>query len=150
MRAVPQTNAEIAQHLRDLRDFLIIAGYPEGHAIRYTHISRAIEKLAEPVPQLAAEGRLTEIPMVGKLIAQYIEEILRDGVSSKQLEFEAETPFTVVEMVRIPGLGPKTARRLWTELGISSLSALQDAVREGRTEGVLRPGLATAALEATL
>ncbi len=123
------TNAELASRLKDLRDFLIIAGYEESHATRYTQIARMIEKMPEPVMQLRQEGRLTEIPGVGKLVAQYIREILDSGVSSKQKEWEEQAPITVLELVRIPGLGAKTARKLFQEYGIDSFAKLQEADR---------------------
>ena len=129
------TNHELAQKLKDLRDFLIIAGYEESHATRYTQIARAIEKMPEPVETLRAEGRLMEIPQVGKLIKQYIKEILETGVSSKQTEWEEFAPYTVVEMCRVPGLGAKTAKRLFEEFGITSLSMLHKAVADGKLAG---------------
>lgn len=133
------TNEELAQKLRDLRDFLIIAGYEESHATRYTHISRAIEKMPEPVEQMRREGRLQEIPGVGKLVALYIKEILEDGVSSKQKEWEHEAPISVLELVRIPGLGPKTASVLYRAHGIGSLKQLKEADARGDLEKI--PGV---------
>ena len=125
------TNSELAQQLRDLRDFLIIAGYEESHATRYTQIARYIEKLSEPVEDVKREHRLNEIPGVGKLVAQYIREIMEDGVSSKQREWEVNAPITVLELVRIPGLGAKTARKMFQEYGIDSLSSLIKADEGG-------------------
>ena len=133
------TNAELAQKLRDLRDFLIIAGYEESHATRYTQIARHIEKLPEPVEQIRREGRLQEIPGVGKLIQLYIKEILEDGVSSKQREWESQAPITVLELVRIPGVGPKMARALFGLHGIDSLAKLRLAEEAGILNDV--PGL---------
>lgn len=125
------TNGELAGKLRDLRDFLIIAGYEESHATRYTQIARYIEKMPEPIKDVGREHRLTEIPGVGKLVAQYIREIMEDGVSSKQKEWEQYAPLSVLELVRIPGLGPKTARRLFQEYGIDGLAALRSADENG-------------------
>ena len=139
------TNAELAQALRDLRDFLIIAGYEEGHATRYTHIARAIEKHPESVERMRREGRLKEIPGVGPLIQVYIKEILEDGVSSKQRDWESAAPWSVVEMTRVPGLGAKTARTLFHALGVKSLAELQQAEREGRIVDV--PGVGEALRE---
>lgn len=130
------TNAELAQALRDLRDFLIIAGYEESHALRYTHIARAIDKLPEPVEQIRREGRLRDIPGVGPLIQTYIKEILDTGVSSKQQEWEKVAPWSVVEMVRVRGLGAKTARRLFNTLGIKSLAELKAAEANGQIDTV--------------
>lgn len=133
------TNAELAQKLRDLRDFLIIAGYEESHATRYTHIARTIEKMPESVEAMRREGRLTEIPQVGKLIALYIKEILDTGVSSKQRDWEGAAPITVLELIRIPGLGPKTASILFHSHGIDSLAKLKEADARGILDDV--PGL---------
>lgn len=130
------TNEELAQALRDLRDFLIIAGYEESHATRYSHISRAIAKWPEPVEKLRREGRLKEIPGVGPLIQLYIKEILDDGVSSKQREWESAAPWSVVEMTKVPGLGAKTARTLFHALGVKSLAELKVAESEGRLSDV--------------
>ncbi len=130
------TNLELAQKLKDLRDFLIIAGYDESHAVRYTHLARTIEKLPENLADAAlATGKIT-LPGVGPLIERYILEIIRDGVSSKQLEWEEQAPISVLELVRIESIGPKTARRLYSEFGISSLATLKVALDEGRLENV--------------
>jgi len=125
------TNSELADKLRDLRDFLIIAGYEESHATRYTQIARYIEKLGEPIEDIKREHRLAEIPGVGKLVAQYIREIMDDGVSSKQKEWEQSAPITVLELVRVPGLGPKTARKLFQEYGVDSFAKLKQADEAG-------------------
>jgi len=125
------TNSELADKLRDLRDFLIIAGYEESHATRYTQIARYIEKLGEPIEDIKREHRLAEIPGVGKLVAQYIREIMDDGVSSKQKEWEQNAPITVLELVRVPGLGPKTARKLFQEYGVDSFAKLKQADEAG-------------------
>jgi DNA polymerase (family 10) len=133
------TNAELAQKLRDLRDFLIIAGYEESHATRYTHIARTIEKMPESVEEMRREGRLKEIPGVGSLIALYIKEILEDGVSSKQKEWEPFAPITVLELVRIPGLGPKTVATMYHGHGIDSLKTLRQALDAGIVDDI--PGV---------
>jgi len=144
------TNLELANHLRDLRDFLIIGGYEESHAFRYTQISRYIEKMPEDVNVLKAEGRLTDIPGVGKLVKLYIKEILEDGISSKQLEWEQSVPITVLDLIHIPGLGVKTARRLYSEHGVYSLAALKLALESGTLDeiGGIGPKLKDAIREA--
>ena len=133
------TNLELAQKLRNLRDYLIIAGYEESHATRYTHISRAIEKMPEEVEVMRREGRLQDIPQVGSLIALYIKEILEDGISSKQRDWEHVAPYSVLELVRIEGIGAKTARRLFMEFGIHSLASLRVALEEHKLDGA--PGI---------
>ena len=133
------TNAELAQELRDLRDFLIIAGYEESHATRYTQIARSIELLPEDVNTLKKEGRLGEIPGVGKLIKLYIKEYLATGTCSKRQEWASEAPDSVLELVRIPGVGAKTARFLFANYGVHSLESLKLAIDEGRLKDA--PGI---------
>jgi DNA polymerase (family 10) len=140
------TNSELAQALRDLRDFLIIAGYEEGHATRYTHIARAIEKHPEDVARMRREGRLKEIPGVGPTIQGYIKELLEDGVTSKQRDWESSAPWSVVEMVRVPGLGARTVRTIFNLTGVKSLAELKEAEAAGRLDNV--PGVGPALREA--
>lgn len=139
------TNEELADALRDLRDFLIIAGYEESHATRYTLIARHIEKLPESVEQMKREARLDEIPGVGKLVKLYIKELLETGTCSKIKEWESQAPLTVLDLVRIPGVGAKTARMLFANHGIFSLEALRLALDEGKLNGV--PGIGPKTLE---
>jgi DNA polymerase (family 10) len=126
------TNKELADHLRDLHVFLTIAGYDEMHARRYIHIASEVEDLEEPAEQLAREGRLKEIHGVGPSVAGYIKEILQTGKSSKQEEWEKVVPFGIVELVRVPGLGMKTAARLYKDFAIVSREDLKRAIDEGR------------------
>lgn len=130
------TNNELAHKLKDLRDFLIIAGYEESHATRYTQIARLIEKMPEPIETVEAEGRLTDIPGVGKLVAMYIREILTTGVSSKQRDWEQFAPVSVLELVRIEGIAAKTAKRLFQEFGIDGLASLKLALDSGILDDV--------------
>ena len=140
------TNAELAQKLRDLRDFLIIAGYEESHATRYTHIARAIEHMPEPVEELRRSGRLREIPGVGPTIQLYIKEFLAEGTCSKMREWEKEAPLSVLELVRVPGLGPRIARDMYFGFGIDSRAALRAAEAAGILSQV--PGVSPKLLEA--
>ncbi len=128
------TNFELANELRDLRDFLIIAGYEESHATRYTLIARAIEKMPESVQTLKNEGRLDDIPGVGKLIKLYIKEYLETGTCSKRQEWASQAPDSVLELVRIPGVGAKTARFLFQNYGVYSLESLKLAIHDGKLD----------------
>ena len=139
------TNGQLANELRDLRDFLIIAGYEESHATRYTNIARSIERMPESVEQMRRDGRLDEIPGVGKLIKLYIKEYLDTGTCSKRKEWASEAPDTVLDLVRIPGVGAKTARFLFKNYGVYSLEALKLAIDEGRLDDA--PGIGPKTLE---
>ncbi len=125
------TNKELADHLRQLQAYLVIAGYEETHARRYSHIAHAIESMGEPIQQVRREGRLRDIPGVGPSVGGYIKEILDTGKCSKQEEWEKSVPFTVVDLIRIPGLGVLTAQRLLHDYGVYSLESLIVAIDTG-------------------
>lgn len=125
----------MARHLRELQAFLVIAGYDELHSRRYLQIAHEIESMGESIEDIRREGRLQEIPGVGPSVAAYLKEIIDTGKSSKQEEWEKTVPFSVVELVRIPNLGTKTARRLLHEFGIYSLEALKVAIDSGKLKG---------------
>lgn len=129
------TNAELAQALRDLRDYLVVAGYEESHAARYTHIARAIEGWPEDLNVVRREARLTDIPGVGKTIAMYIKEFLSEGTCSKYRDWEGTCPRTVLDLVRIPGIGVKSAQRLFQGYGVTDLTTLRIALDQGELEG---------------
>ena len=129
-------NDEIALRLLELHTFLIIADYPEDHASRYPRLSHSISRFPEPMSDLIAQGRLIEeIGGVGDIIAKIIEEFVDTGTSTKLEEFAGDTPRTVIELVSIPGLGAKTIKRLYEEVGVVSLVSLRAAIDEGRLKG---------------
>ena len=129
-------NDEIALRLLELHTFLIIADYPEDHASRYPRLSHSISRFPEPVSDLIAQGRLIEeIGGVGEIIAEIIEEFVEMGTSGKLEEFAGDTPRTVVELVPIPGLGAKTIKRLYEEVGVESLMSLRAAIDNGNLKG---------------
>ena len=129
-------NDEIALRFLELHTFLIIADYPEDHASRYPWLSNYISRFPEPVSDLIAQGRLIEeIPGAGEVVEQIVKEFLDTGTSAKLEEFAGDTPRTVVELVPIPGLGAKTIKRLYEEVGVDSLVSLRAAIDEGRLKG---------------
>lgn len=140
------TNQELAQALKDLHAYLVIAGYDPTHAARYPKIAAAIEKLPEPVEQMRREGRLQEIPQVGKLIQTYIKELLDTGTCSKIKDFEHETPYSVVELTRVKGIGPLKAKVLFDMAKIKNLKELKEAEAVGSLVGI--PGVTAAILKA--
>ena len=129
-------NDEIALKFLELHTFLIIADYPEAHASRYPWLANYISRFPEPMSELIAQDRLVEeIPGAGVVMAKIIEEFVETGTSTKLEEFAGGTPRTVVELVPIPGLGAKTIKRLYEEVGVESLVSLRAAIDEGKLKG---------------
>lgn len=138
-----QQNDQVAEQLKQLGDFLIIGGYEESHAVRYSKLAHTISRYPEAIGQLYREGRLSEIPGVGGAIAKIVSEFLETGTCTKMEEWAKQTPKTVLELTAIPGLGAKTARTLYQVHGIESLGALREALDNGELDGVKGMGKKT-------
>ena len=131
------TNDEIAQKLMELHTILIVADYPEDHAARYPRLAYTISRMEESVSDLVARGRLQdEIPGVGDIVSTIITEYVETGTCSKLQEYASEIPETITELIPIPGLGPKTIKLLYQEIGIDSLQSLQNAINEDELKGI--------------
>src|SRR5439155_3643890 len=105
----------------------------------YRQAARAVRESPAAVEQMAAQGRLTELRGIGKTIAEKIETLLETGEIPAAVKLKKKFPPALVELTRLPGLGPKTARKIYEELGISSAKDLQRAAKEERLRSV--PGL---------
>lgn len=128
-------NDEIAKRLQQLHEILVIGGYEESHATRYSRLAYTISRYPESIEELHREGCLSTISGVGETIAEIIGEFIETGTCTKLEEFAEHTPKTVLELTALPGVGVKTAKALYDELGINSLASLGAALNEGRLEG---------------
>lgn len=127
-------NDALGEKLKELYDFLVIGNYEESHAARYPRLAHAISRMPESVDDLKAEGKLTDIPGVSKIIENIINELLETGTCSKMDEgdeFFTPPPRSVLELTKIPRLGAKTARMLYQDHNIDSLAALATALENG-------------------
>ncbi len=129
------SNAEAAEIFRSIADLLDVLGErfkPEA----YRRAARSIETLAEDLGAVAARNELGSIPGVGEAIGEKIREYLATGTVHYYERLKHEVPPGVVELLRLPGLGPKTARRFWVELGVEGPAELATAIEAGRLTGV--------------
>ncbi|MCY4654059.1 MAG: DNA polymerase/3'-5' exonuclease PolX [Dehalococcoidia bacterium] len=107
----------------------------------YQRAERTIERFPRDMDAMVAEGEdLTKIPGVGKAISDKITELVTTGKMSYLERLEGEFPDGVLDLIEIPGLGPKTVVRLWKELDVTSVEALEVAVEDGRVESLPRMG----------
>lgn len=97
--------------------------------LAYRRAAARIRETPSPVAELALAGKATELPGIGKTIAQKVVEAVREGEIRALRARRALVPPGVVEFLRLPGVGPKTAARIWTELGITTLQELEEAAR---------------------
>jgi DNA polymerase (family 10) len=100
--------------------------------LAYRRAAKRFRETAESVWGLSEQGRLTELDDVGDTIAQKVDDLRTTGTMPALEKLRDRVPESLVEIVRLPGLGAKTARRLWQELGITTLAELEAAARAGR------------------
>ena len=121
------TNAEIAAALEELGVLYELDGAVKYRVLAYGTAAKAIRESPVSVAELAAAGRATEIPGVGKTLAEKIDALLATGEIPAAVKLKAKFPPSLIEVTRVPGVGPKTARRLFDELGVATLDDLRAA-----------------------
>ncbi len=125
-------NAELADQLDLLADISEILAEESFKVIAYRRAAARIRETPSPVAELALAGRATELPGIGKTIEQKVVEIVNDGEMHALTRRREQVPVGVVDFLRLPGVGPKTAARIWTELGVTTLDSLKTAAEDGR------------------
>src|ERR1700750_3430574 len=126
------TNAEIAAALEELGVLYELEGAVKYRVLAYSAAASAIRESPVSVADLAAAGRATEIPGVGKTLAEKIDALLETGEIPAAAKLKAKFPASLIEVTRVPGLGAKTARRLYDELGIATIEELRAAAEAER------------------
>ncbi len=121
------TNTEIAVALDELGDLYELDGAVIHRIVAYRNAAKAIRDAPVSVTALAREGRATELPGVGAIIQEKVLALADDGVIPAAAKLRVKFPAGLLEMTRLPGLGPKRARRLYEELSIDSLQKLRAA-----------------------
>jgi DNA polymerase (family X) len=122
----------IAAILDEIGTFLELKGENPFRCQAYHNAARAIAQLEGDLGEWIEQKRLTEIPGIGKDLAQKIETLYKTGRLEQYEELRREIPAGLLELLRVPGLGPKKAKALYDNLGIDSLSKLRQACQEGR------------------
>jgi DNA polymerase (family 10) len=121
------TNAELAEALDELGDLYELDGAVIHRIVAYRNAAKAIRDAPVSVTTLAREGRATELPGVGAIIQEKVLALADDGEIPVAVKLRAKFPEGLLEMMHLPGLGPKRARRLYEELGVDSVEALEQA-----------------------
>ncbi|MDX1578301.1 MAG: helix-hairpin-helix domain-containing protein, partial [Gemmatimonadota bacterium] len=128
-------NVEIATVLDEVADLLEIQEANPFRVRAYRNAVRTVETHGVAMRKLVEEGEdLTKLPAIGKEMARHIRELVETGELSVYVELSEEVPPSLVELMRLPGVGPKRARKLWDELGIETVDDLEEAARAGRVE----------------
>ena len=127
-------NIEIARIFEDVADLLEMLGASVFRIRAYRAAARTVETLGTPAESLLKKdgNALEALPGIGKDLAGKIREIIETGELTLLKELAVQIPESVIQMIRIPGLGPKRAKQIYDQLGIATLAGLEQAAREGR------------------
>ncbi|MFO3795900.1 MAG: DNA polymerase/3'-5' exonuclease PolX [Anaerolineales bacterium] len=125
-------NRQLAAIFRRIADLLEIQGEIVYKVLAYRKAADSLEMLPVEARRYWQEGRLREIPGIGEAIEEKIDEIMRTGRLGFLERLESEVPPTLIEWLRVQGLGPKRVGTIWRALGIVTLEELEDAARQGR------------------
>jgi DNA polymerase (family 10) len=132
-------NADVADQFDLLADLLELEGAESFRVLAYRRAATRMRETSGSVAQLALDGKAKELQGIGKTIEEKIVQIVEIGEIEALTKRKTGVPSDVVLFMRLPGLGPKTAARIWQELGISTLADLKAAAESERLRAL--PGL---------
>jgi DNA polymerase (family X) len=127
--ALPR-NLEVAEQLELLADLLELEGEASFRVLAYRRAATRIRETAGSVAELALAGRAKELQGIGKTIEEKIVQVVEDGEMHALTKRKKIIPPEVVSFMRLPGLGPKTAARIWQELGVTTIEELKRAAEQ--------------------
>jgi len=132
-------NAEIKDLFNEIADFLEIKGENPFRIRAYRRAAQAVEGLAEDIAAIAGRGGLLDIPGIGKDLAAKIQEYLENGSVDYLEDLRREIPAGVIELMRIHGVGPRTAKLLYEHAGVDSVEKLEALAQAHKLSGL--PGI---------
>jgi DNA polymerase (family X) len=130
-RTLPR-NVDVADQLDLLADLLEIEGEASFRVLAYRKAATRIRETAGSVAELALDGRAKDLQGIGKTIEEKIVQVVEDGEMHALTKRKKIVPPEVVTFMRLPGLGPKTAARIWKELGVTTVEELKVAAEQER------------------
>ena len=133
-------NRQIGRVLHEIADLLDIKGDESFRIRSYRLAAESIESCGHDIADIVARGEaLPRLPGVGKGIEAKVRELLAAGACAFHQELLAEVPAGLLELLRIPGLGPRGVQLVWTRLGVRGPGDLQAAIADGRFRSL--PGM---------
>src|SRR5215471_8466103 len=144
MAELPRNEA-LAEQFDLLADLMELEAADSFRIGAYRKAAARIRETPASVAQLALDGKAKQLQGIGKTIEGKIVEVIEDGEIHALTKRKAEVPPEVARFMRLPGLGPKTARRIWQELGITTVEALKAAAEAEQLRGHAGIGAGTEA-----
>ncbi len=153
------TNRQVAEIFNQIADLSEIKGEVIYRVLAYRKAADNIANLGRDINEVWQEGKLREIPGVGEAIAEKISELLATGHMAFYDKLTAEAPLSLMDVLRIPDVGPKKVQTMWRELGLTTVTEVKAAAEAGRlrvlsgfgakTEAKILAGIASLARRAT-
>lgn len=126
-------NATLARTFEEVADLLEIDGANPFRVRAYRNAARAVAEDSTPLARRLERGEdLTELPAIGKDIAAHGKELVETGRLELLDRLAERVPRSLIDVVRLPVIGPKRARELWQRLGVTTVGELEEAARGGR------------------
>lgn len=137
------SNQQLADIFADIAGRLQIQGEVVFKTRAYSTVAENILNSPRPVIELWQEGKLDEIPGVGREIARKLDELLRTGRLAFYERLREEVPDGVAAMLRVPNMGPQRVKAVWQQLHIDSIDALEAAAKAGKLRDLPKFGAKT-------
>lgn len=129
-------NSQLAAMFHTMASVLELRGEPVFKAIAFGRVGRLIEDTSVDLREAVLNGTLDEIEGIGKSSKKIIEDVVRTGTSVDYDELIVTIPSGLLDILKLPGLGPKTVRMFWDQRGITSVDELAAAIDSGKLEGL--------------
>ena len=123
--------SDIATVLDEIATFMELTGENPFKIRAYSAGARTLENMTEDLGVLIDSGKLADIPGLGEALVDKITTLRRDGVLPFHQKLKASIPAGLLEVMQIPGLGPKKVRALWTQLAVEDLAKLTEVCESG-------------------
>jgi DNA polymerase (family X) len=130
------TNAELARIFREIGDMLEIMGEVVYKSVAYRRVADAVERYPDDVAALYRRGTPPKIPGAGPALSTKLAELAETGELAYHQRLRAQVPDGLLDMLRVPGVGPRTVKLLHEELGVDSVDALRAAASDGQLRGL--------------
>lgn len=137
--AAKANKAEVARIFKEMADLLSIEGENPFRVRAYQKAADVIEHLSDDLEELYDEGRLNQVPGIGKRMVDKIETIFATGELPEHQKLKSSFPSGLIEILSVPDVGPKTVKLLYEKVGVENIEDLERVAREGKLRGL--PGL---------
>lgn len=138
-------NYAIARVFSRIADLMEIQGENAFKIRAYRNAAQTMQEMTESMEVLAERGELQSIPGVGEAIAAKTRDIIATGTCDLYERLKQQVPESLIEVLHLPGFGPKKIQAVWRELGIRNLAELEEAAQAHRLQGIAGLGEKTEA-----